>query len=107
MENILPKVGMLRPVRYEMIRNNPSHVPSIGFIAQEVEPLFPLMVRQVVDHQKNGPDIKDARMMDHTGFGVLAIKALQEQEKEILDLEKERQELLLRLEALEQKAANN
>jgi hypothetical protein len=102
MEPLLAKIGKLRPVRYEMIRNNPKHQQSIGFIAQEVEEMFPLMVRKVVAHEKDKPDVKDARVMDHTGFGVLAIKALQEQEQQILQLEKEKRELLYRLEKLEQ-----
>ena len=44
--------------------------------------------------------------MDYSSFGVLAIKALQEQERELQDLEKEKQELLNRLGALEKKLSN-
>jgi hypothetical protein len=44
--------------------------------------------------------------MDYSSFGVLAIKALQEQERQLQDLEKEKQELLNRLAALEKLLPN-
>ena len=101
MEPVLEKIKKLNPVKYEMIRNNPSHRQSIGLIAQEVKPLFPLLVRQVVDHNRDGQPINDAHVMDYSGFGVIAIKALQEQENEILALQQRKKDLLARLEQLE------
>jgi hypothetical protein len=41
--------------------------------------------------------------MNYNGFGVIAIKALQEQWQQIQALEKETTELMARLEALEKK----
>ncbi|MEO7309819.1 MAG: tail fiber domain-containing protein [Chitinophagaceae bacterium] len=106
MEPVLDKITKLRPVCYEMIRNNPDHEKAIGLIAQEVQPLFPLMVRQVNDHNRNGEPIKDALVMDHSGFGVLAIKALQEQQQQLNILEKEKKDLLERLLGLERALDN-
>jgi hypothetical protein len=101
MEPVLEKVKKLRPVRYEMNRNNPNHDKDIGMVAQEVKPLFPLMVRQIKDENLNGKSVTDALVMDYSSFGVIAIKALQEQYKQLQLLEKEKQALLNRLEMLE------
>lgn len=101
MEPVLEKVKKLHPVRYEMTRNNPSHVKNIGLIAQEVKPLFPLMVRQINDQSDKNQPRPDALVMDYSSFSVLAIKALQEQHKQVQELEKEKQELLERLVQLE------
>jgi hypothetical protein len=101
LEPVLNKVKKLRPVRYEMIRNNPNHEQSIGMIAQEVKPFFPTMVRQVADHNYGGQPINDAHVMNYNGFSVIAIKALQEQQKQLQALEKQKLELLDKLEKLE------
>lgn len=102
---VLDRLKLLKPSRYEMVRNNPKHDKSIGMIAQDVRPLFPSLVHQVKDHFPANP-INDALVMDYSGFGVIAIKALQEQEMQIRILEKEREELLARLLALEKKLSS-
>ena len=102
---MLDRLKLMKPSRYEMVRNNPKHEQSIGLIAQDVRPLFPSLVHQVRDHYPAGP-INDALVMDYTGFGVIAIKALQEQERQLLELEKERDDLLARLLSLEKKLSN-
>jgi hypothetical protein len=56
--------------------------PCIGFIAQEVEPIFPELVTPPTNDGKR----ETPYMMNYAGFGVLAIKAIQEQQ-EILDLQ--------------------
>jgi hypothetical protein len=99
---VLDKLKLLKPSRYEMVRSNPKHEKSIGMVAQDVRPLFPTLVHQVKDHYPANP-INDALVMDYSGFGVIAIKALQEQEMQIRMLEKERDDLLARLLALEKK----
>ena len=105
-EPVLDKMKKLNPVRYEMINYNPKHEKNIGMIAQEVRPLFPTLVHQVVDHN-NGKPVNDALVMDYTGFGVIAIKALQEQEGQILALQKEKEGLLARLKSIEAKLAGH
>lgn len=105
-EPVLDKLKKLNPVRYEMIRHNPKHEKNIGMIAQEVRVLFPSLVHTVVDHN-NGKPINDALVMDYSGFGVIAIKALQEQEKQILALQKERALLMEKLKTLEVAFAQN
>ena len=99
MAPILDKVKQLKPVQYEMIRNNPEHKKSLGMVAQDVQPLFPQLVHTFNDHYEKQP-INGALVMDYSGFGVLAVKALQEQQKQIKDLEKQLTGLLDELKAL-------
>jgi hypothetical protein len=96
METILDRVMQLKVSRYEYIKNNPSKIQSIGFIAQEVEPLFPEVVSKQETNDPNA-EIKDQYGMDYAGMSVIAIKAIQEQQKIIEQLTK-------RIEELEQKA---
>lgn len=65
---------------------------SIGFIAQEVEKIFSELVFE---------DDQGYKLMNYSGFGVIAIKALQEQQEEIASL-KEKAE---RVDALEKELA--
>ncbi|MES2776416.1 MAG: tail fiber domain-containing protein [Bacteroidota bacterium] len=99
--SILEKISQLKPVVYEMKNDNPNHERVQGFIAQEVKPLFPTLVRQINYKSRSGESIKDFNTMNYSSFGVLAIKALQEQWKQIQDLEKENSELMAGIEKLE------
>ncbi len=87
-----------------------------GFIAQEVEPLFPELVFKGADNPA-----QDFMTMNYSGFGVLAIKAIQEQQAiiqqqqenlnsqltDIRDLKKQLDILTGRFEQLVQKAPVN
>ena len=87
MEPVLNKVAQLKPVTFhynDFVGNGPK---STGFIAQDVELLFPDLVREGDDGYKG---------LVYDGFAVIAIKAIQEQQKIIDDL-------LKRIEALESK----
>jgi len=94
---VLKEVNELNPVSYTMIHHNPLRKRSIGFIAQEVKPLFPSFVRIVDDHARKGIYHKDLHSLYYRGFFVIAIKALQEQYQQIKDLQKEQDELLQKL----------
>ncbi len=76
--SVLSRVLRLRPVKYKYIDPDPS-LPEAGFIAQEVEELFPEAVTE-----KNG---KKAIYYSH--FGVIAVKAIQEQQEQIDRLQNE------------------
>jgi hypothetical protein len=84
--------------RYEYNRSNPDNIQSIGLIAQEVEPLFPELVnkQEIIDPNS---ELKEIYGMDYSGMSVVAIKAIQEQQKIIEQLTK-------RIEALEAKSGN-
>jgi hypothetical protein len=84
MNSILDKVAKLKPATFKFIDNDGSAPKSTGFIAQEVEELFPELVRETDDGYKG---------LVYDGFAVIAIKAIQEQQKIIEDLQKRIEEL--------------
>ena len=88
---ILDKLMKLRPVEYEMKTNSKEHERRIGFIAQEIKLEFPGLVTVSKDTGNGYKAITDLHMMDYSGFGVLAIKAIQEQQQMINDLQKRTQ----------------
>lgn len=98
---VLPTLSELQAVSYEMKKNNPDHQRSIGMIAQDVQKVFPEMVRTVAPLDKEGKHTNPSLMMDYSRFGVIAIKALQEQEEQIKSLERRRDLLLKEMEELE------
>lgn len=99
MGSVLDKVVALQPSRYEFIDQNPTHRKSLGFIAQEVQPLFPELVYEANDKERG----LECLTLDYAGFGIVAIKAIQEQQKIIETQEariKSLEERLARLEEL-------
>jgi hypothetical protein len=87
MENgILNKVMQLRPTSYQFTRIVGDEGGIVGddnrfyngFLAQEVEKIFPELVFRGSDNPA-----QDYYTMDYSGFGVIAIKAIQEQQKMI------------------------
>lgn len=89
MNPVLDKVMQLKPVQYEMI-NDPGAATQTGFIAQDVRKLFPDLVSVAKDpnHRLGYKNMDDLHMMDYSGFGVLAIKAIQEQQQMINTMDK-------------------
>ncbi len=84
MGSILDKVLQLQPSTYRFNDNNPTNQTSIGFIAQDVEALFPEFVYKNIS--KDGTEI---RSMDYAGMSVIALKAIQEQQVMIKELQAE------------------
>ena len=90
---VLPRLLQLRPTTYQF-KDSKSDAPlSTGFIAQEVERLFPNQVSE-----KGG-----IKGLKYDEFNVLAIKAIQEQQALIELQAKMIEELQQRLEKLENK----
>jgi hypothetical protein len=106
MPAVLPNLNLLKPVSYEMKNDNALRQRTLGFIAQDVKPLFPQLVRVVNAKAFKGENISDLHTMNYSGFGVIAIKALQEQWQQIKELEDENTDLLDRLHELEKKLSN-
>lgn len=83
---ILSKVMQLRPTTYQFARMVGDEGGVVGggeryyngFIAQEVEKLFPELVFKGSDNPE-----QEFYSMDYSGFGVIAIKAIQEQQQVI------------------------
>jgi hypothetical protein len=92
--NVLDKIMQLQPVEYDMKVARPATEKSMGFIAQDVRKLFPSMVSIIADSETHGhKGITDLHMMDYSGFGVIAIKGIQEQQQQIDDLKKINEQL--------------
>ncbi|MDQ4139580.1 MAG: tail fiber domain-containing protein [Bacteroidota bacterium] len=78
---VLPKVLQLGVKKYHFQKNAPTDNKYFGMIAQEVEKIFPEVV-----HHKKADDGTEHYTMDYSAFGVLAIKAIQEQQQTIITL---------------------
>ncbi|MES2648826.1 MAG: tail fiber domain-containing protein [Bacteroidota bacterium] len=101
--SVLEKISQLQPTVYEMKNHNTNHEKTFGFIAQDVKAIFPALVsihKMAVDSINQIPDLHGLNL---NGLNIIAIKALQEQYDEILELYKEESVLLQRLEALDKK----
>jgi len=64
------------------------------------EGIIPLLVRQINSNDRVGEPIKDLYTMNYSSFGMLAIKALQEQHAVMLLLQNELDKLLTELKKL-------
>ncbi len=85
MGNVLSGVMQLRPVTYYYTHHTEGSV-SNGFIAQEVMEIFPQLV-----YHSEGED--DQLALAYSDFGILAIKAVQEQQAQIEKLQSEKEAL--------------
>lgn len=95
MENTLDRVLALRPVSYHYLHQSEEAPKVQGFIAQEVELLFP----EAVHTDQFG----DMRGISYASFGVVAIKAIQEQQEIIDSQQAVIEDLVKRIEALEER----
>jgi trimeric autotransporter adhesin len=73
MSPVLEKIRQLKPSTYQF-RNAPGKQDFDGFIAQDVMKIFPSLVNHTVDAEAK----IDVYTMDYSGFGVIAIKGIQE-----------------------------
>lgn len=94
--DFLDKVMKLQPKRYRY-KQSTEQTGSIGFIAQEVAPIFPEFV-----HYSEADDLYG---IDYAGFSVVAIKAIQELKGELDERTKQVSDLEERLARLEQMVA--
>ncbi len=94
--DFLDKVMKLQPKRYRY-KESTEQTGSIGFIAQEVSPIFPEFV-----HYSEADDLYG---INYAGFSVVAIKAIQELKGELDERTKQVSDLEERLARLEQMVA--
>ena len=80
--NTLEKVLQLNPVRFTL-KDDVEKKEKIGFIAQEVETVFPEYVTVSVDNEG-----EETRYLDYSQMVSVLCKAIQEQQKEIEELKK-------------------
>lgn len=93
LEPMLPKLMALRATRYHFIGASPNS-QSLGFIAQEAKLQFPELVDIINRKDSTNPTgFTDHHGISYTGFTIVAIKAIQEQQDEIEQLKKDNLEL--------------
>ena len=90
-DTILDRVKLLRPTSY-FYKDDTSKKKSLGFIAQEVQSIFPEVV-----HYSEADNLYG---IDYSGFGVVAIKAIQEQQTIIENQQKQIDELKAMVQSL-------
>ena len=90
--SVLDQVKRLKPSSYFYVDSAENAPRSIGFVAQEVEPFFPNLVRESDEGFKS---------LVYDGFAVISIKAIQEVDQKVSHLEAENAALQKRLSTLE------
>ncbi|WP_400190610.1 tail fiber domain-containing protein [Hymenobacter sp. B81] len=98
----LPRLLQLQPVRYQLQYHNPDNQLTYGLIAQDVQPLFPELVEVRPDAQGSYDGLKELYGINYAQLGVVAVKAIQEQQLLLGQQSQEIAELKTRLAALEQ-----
>lgn len=78
MDSVLTKVNKLKPADYHFIGSSVDAPRSIGLVAQEVEQVFPELVRELDDGFKG---------VVYSGFAVISIKAIQELSAQISEMQ--------------------
>ena len=73
MPAVLKKISQLKPSVYQL-KNSTDKKYYEGFIAQDVMKIFPGLVAHNTDEKRGF----DTYMLDYDGFGVIAIKGIQE-----------------------------
>ncbi|RDC65860.1 tail fiber domain-containing protein [Adhaeribacter pallidiroseus] len=101
-EAVLPKVLKLGVKKYHFLKNAPEDIKYYGLVAQEVEKIFPEVV-----YKQKGDDGTEVYTMDYNAFGVLAIKAIQEQQQKVSNLENQLAQQNERLAKLELALTSN
>lgn len=76
--NILKRLTQLKVKNFRWKNDPDSQTKMIGFIAQEVQPLFPTIVNELVDPEEGGTLLT----LKYAEFGVLAIGGLNELKNE-------------------------
>ena len=99
---IMPKLMQLQPMSYRYKSQRDNDTPTIGFMAQDLQAVFP----ELVQTQQERFGTEQYLSVNYAGLGVLAVKAVQEQQSEIDALKKENDLLRQRLEAIEKKIKN-
>jgi hypothetical protein len=94
--SVKDRLLQLKPITYHLKHQKGNEQTSIGFVAQDVEAMFPDLVQ--------GMQTRDGKVflsVNYTGISVLAVRALQEQQTEIDALAKENEQLRKQFESLD------
>jgi hypothetical protein len=97
MQPLLATFMKLNPVEYEVKYHNANHERTMGFIAQDVKALFPKLVTVSTDTSRGYPGIPDLHSVNYNGFVALTIKAIQEQQQLIQQMQQKNKLLAERI----------
>jgi len=84
MDDVLAKVMKMQAKKYHF-KNDETKSEALGFLAQDVENYFP----QIIDKNVVGDTEEVVYTMDYSSLGVIALKAIQEQQVVIEELKAE------------------
>jgi hypothetical protein len=98
MTAMLEKIKLLKPSTYQF-KNAEDKQDYNGFIAQDVMKIFPAMATHNVSKERN----LDVYTLDYSGFGVLAIKGIQELQSIIEEQKKINGEQQVKITTLEER----
>jgi hypothetical protein len=93
---------LLNPTDYVHVDNARTGKRTIGFIAQELNDVFP----EVVSHEMAPDRNQEIYMVNYGLMSVITVKAIQEQQVQIQALQKENAAVRTELEAIQQKNAD-
>ncbi len=91
MSSVLDALKNLNIYRYEFKNNNSTHKKDLGVMAQDLQKYFPELVSKGAND--GNPMETDQLYVNYSGLGVIALKAIQEQQKIIENLEERIKEL--------------
>lgn len=97
LQPVMDRIMQLQPVTYMMKDAVQGQRRSMGFLAQQVAPLFPNLVSSSM------PGDENLLGLNYTGFGVLAIKGVQEEQVQIDKLSTTFSDMETRLKIIEKK----
>ena len=100
MAAMLDKIKQLKPSTYQF-KNATTKQEYSGFIAQDVLKIFPNLVTHIAASKRN----PDTYTLDYTGFGVIAIKGIQELQPVIEEQKKINEEQKAEIQALKDRLA--
>ncbi|WP_300672237.1 tail fiber domain-containing protein [Soonwooa sp.] len=86
LDSVLKSVSNLKLLRYEYKNNNPTHRKDIGVVAQDLQKYFPELVSVNSTNEGNIAE-QNQMFVNYSGLGVVALKAIQEQQEIIKNLE--------------------
>ena len=92
MEPVMDKVMKLAPVKFQYLQSDDNSTKIRGFIAQDVQQIFPDLVSTMEDG--------DHLAIAPANFGIVAIKAIQEQQSQINTLNSQIEDLKKQIEEL-------
>lgn len=96
MQKMLDKIDQLKPVSYQF-KNSKDQQVYDGFIAQDVVKIFPSLVMHNLIEERH----LDTYTLDYSGFGVIAMKGIQELQQTINEQQQTIADLKERVKKLE------